>query len=113
MMFHLFFKNRRNPIEWGLPAVLRYFLKVQMVIISERVSCFRGDTTYCSKNYDSMNGCNKEWLGREVSTLNETCYHCGHEATKGSYVTFYEKEHEHDEFLCSECYVEWLESMKG
>jgi hypothetical protein len=45
--------------------------------------------------------------------MNETCYHCGHEATKGSYVTFYEKEHEHDEFLCSECYMEWLESIKG
>jgi ribosomal protein L24E len=45
--------------------------------------------------------------------LNETCFYCGHEAEKGTYVTFYEKDLEHDEFLCRECYAEWLESMKG
>jgi hypothetical protein len=73
-----------------------------------------GKTTFSSDSLGGAATCSSTipWK-RRVVLLNETCFYCGHEAEKGTYVTFYEKDLEHDEFLCRECYAEWLESMKG
>lgn len=42
-----------------------------------------------------------------------TCYYCEHPTTSIHPVTFYESEGDRDEFLCDDCYAEWLESIKG
>lgn len=43
----------------------------------------------------------------------EKCYYCEHSLEKAHLVTFYTGDTERNELLCSECYAEWLESIKG
>ncbi|TCS74649.1 hypothetical protein [Effusibacillus lacus] len=50
---------------------------------------------------------------REESEMEYTCYYCEHKTDKVHHVTLYEKDREHDELLCPECYSEWLASLKG
>ncbi len=42
-----------------------------------------------------------------------TCFYCEHDTDNPRFVTFYERDGEHDEPLCDECYFEWLASLKG
>lgn len=43
----------------------------------------------------------------------DTCYYCGYPMENIHCITLYKEDKEHNELLCSECYAEWLESIKG
>jgi hypothetical protein len=47
--------------------------------------------------------------------MNHTCFYCTDEIEEGKLheVTFLSSNDERDEKLCSECYQEWLQGVKG